>query len=56
VKVAVEIAMIAADEGLVPVDRDVIAMGKWDTALVIKPAQSDRFAELRVRELLCKPR
>lgn len=56
VKVAVEIAMIAADEGLVPVDRDVIAMGKWDTALVVTPARSDHFAELRVRELLCKPR
>jgi hypothetical protein len=56
VKVAVEIAMIAADEGLVPVDRDIIAMGKWDTALVIKPAKSEQFAELRVRELLCKPR
>lgn len=56
VKVAVEIVMIAADEGLIPVDADVIAMGKWDTALVIRPAKSENFSDIHVCELLCKPR
>ena len=56
VKVAVEIAMIAAEEGYVSTDKDVAMMGKWDTALIIKPSTSDSFSELRVRELICKPR
>jgi hypothetical protein len=55
VKVAVEIAIIAAEEGYVPTDKDIVAMGKWDTALIITPSTSDSFSELRVRELICKP-
>jgi hypothetical protein len=56
VKVAVEIAMIAAEEGYVSTEKDIAVMGKWDTALIIKPSTSDSFSELRVRELICKPR
>ena len=56
VKVAVEIAMIAVQKGLVPAEEEVISIGKWDTALVIKPATSDRFSDLAIRELICKPR
>jgi len=56
VKVAVEIAMIAAQKGFVSTEEDVISMGKWDTALIIKPSTSDNFSELRIRELVCKPR
>lgn len=56
VKVAVEIAMIAAQEGYVSTDKDIISVGKWDTALVIKPSVSTRFDDLVIRELLCKPR
>ena len=56
VKVAVEIAMIAAQEGYVSTDKEVVSMGKWDTALIIKPSTSDRFSELKVVELICKPR
>jgi len=55
-KVAVEIAMIAAQEGYVPTDKDIISVGKWDTAIVVKPAVSTRFEELSIRELICKPR
>jgi hypothetical protein len=54
VKVAVQIAIIAAEKKLVSTEDDVIAIGKWDTALIIKP--SDKFAELKVRELICMPR
>ena len=56
VKVAVEIAMIAAQEGYVTTDKDIISVGKWDTALIIKPAVGTRFEDLLVRELICKPR
>ena len=56
VKVAVEIAMIAAQEGYVTTDKDIISAGKWDTALIIKPAISTRFEDLLIRELICKPR
>jgi hypothetical protein len=56
VKVAVEIAMIAAQKGFISTEEDVICMGKWDTALIIKPAKSDNFSELKVRELICMPR
>jgi len=56
VKVAPEIAMIAAQKGLVSTEEEVISIGKWDTALVIKPSVSDRFSELEIKELICKPR
>jgi len=55
-KVAVEIAMIAAQQGYVSTDKDIISMGKWDTAIVLKPSTSSRFEDLLIRELICKPR
>ena len=54
VKVAVQIAVIAAEKKFVSDEEDVISIGKWDTALIVKP--SDKFAELKVRELICMPR
>jgi hypothetical protein len=56
VKVAVEVVMIAAKKGFVSTEEDVISVGKWDTALIIRPATSDNFSELKVRELICMPR
>ena len=56
VKVAPEIAMIAAQKGLVSTEEEVISIGKWDTAMVIKPSTSDRFSRLEIKELICKPR
>ena len=59
-KVCVEITLMAADAGLIPVDRDVITVAGTgrgaDTALVIKPASSSDFFDLEVREILAKPR
>ncbi|MGZ4906523.1 MAG: hypothetical protein ACXVIF_08035 [Halobacteriota archaeon] len=59
-KVAVEVTLIAAQEEVVDQGAEVIALGGTakgvDTALVIKAATSDEFAELEVREILCKPR
>jgi len=59
-KVCVEIVLMAADAGLIPHDRDVIAVAGSnrgaDTALVIKPANSSRFFDLKIREIIAKPR
>ena len=59
-KVCVEITIMAADAGLIPVDREVIAIGGTgrgaDTALVIKPATASRFFNLQIREIIAKPR
>jgi hypothetical protein len=59
-KVAVEITLMAADAGLVRTDEPVIAiagMGKGaDTAVVLKPANAQAFFDLKVLEILCKPR
>jgi hypothetical protein len=59
-KVAVEVVTMAADAGLIPVDRDVIGIGGTnegaDTSLVIKPANSTRIFDMVVREIIAKPR
>jgi hypothetical protein len=58
-KVCVEIVLMAADAGLIPVDRDVVAIAGTgrgaDTALRIKPANSARFFDLKIREVIAKP-
>ena len=59
-KVCVEITLMAADAGLIPVDRNVLAVagsGRGaDTALLIKPENSSRFFDLRIKEIIAKPR
>jgi len=59
-KVAVEITLMAADAGLVRTDEEVIAIAGTgrgaDTAIVVKPANVQNFFDLRVVEVLCKPR
>ena len=59
-KVAVEIAVMAADAALIPIDKEVIAIAGSDTgadtALVIQPAYSTDFFSLKVREIIAKAR
>jgi len=59
-KVACEIVLMAADAGLIRTDEEVISIGGTgsgaDTALVIKPAHTHDFFELKISEVLCKPR
>ena len=59
-KVACEIALMAADAGLIRTDEEIISIGgtasEADTALVVKPAHTHDFFELKVKEVLCKPR
>jgi hypothetical protein len=58
-KVAVEISMMAADAGALS-GRDIVAIGGTskgaDTAVVLKPANQSHFFDLRIREIICKPR
>ena len=60
IKVVCEIAAMAADAGLVRTDQDIIAIagsGRGaDTAALITPANTHDFFDLKVREILCKPR
>jgi hypothetical protein len=59
VKVAVEVAVMAADAGALS-GEDIIAVGGSgrgaDAALVVKPAHQNNFFDLRIREIICKPR
>ncbi len=59
IKVAVEIATMALDAGLVPYDRDIISIAGTgvgaDTAIVVRPAHSHHFFATRIKEIICKP-
>ncbi|MCK4482546.1 hypothetical protein KAU55_04930 [Candidatus Bathyarchaeota archaeon] len=59
-KVCVEITVMAADAGLIPVDRDAIVIAGTgrgaDTALCILPANTGRFFDLKIKEVIAKPR
>jgi len=59
-KVCVEIVIMAADAGLIPVVKDVIAIAGTgrgaDTALVVRPANASTFFDLKIRETIAKPR
>jgi hypothetical protein len=60
VKVGCELVIMAADTGLLDMDKEVIAIGGSgtgaDTAMVIKPAHAQNYLDLKVLEIICKPR
>jgi uncharacterized protein len=61
-KVAIEVAIMAADSGYIPVsdNTEIIAIGGTrkgaDVALVLRPAHSGDFFSLQVREIIAMPR
>ncbi|HJJ89967.1 MAG TPA: hypothetical protein O0Y05_02890, partial [Methanocorpusculum sp.] len=59
-KVAVECVLIAADQGAISLNTEVVAVGGTengaDTVLVIKPANTASFFDLQVREIVAMPR
>jgi len=59
-KVAVEIVLMAADAGLIPVDKEVIAIAGTsegaDTAIVVQPTYPRKFLDLKIKEIIAKPR
>ena len=60
IKVAVEIALMAADAGLISTKESCVAVGGTsrgaDTAILLHPANAQTFFDLRVMEILAKPR
>ena len=59
-KVCVEIVLMAADAGLIAMDREVMAIAGTgegcDTYIVVKPSYARKFLELEIREIVAKPR
>jgi hypothetical protein len=59
VKVCAEIAMMAADGGLIPTGKPVVSVAGShagaDTAMVITPATSNRIRDMKLHEILAKP-
>ena len=59
-KVAVEVALMAADAGLLDMAQEAIAIAGTDrgadTAIVLHPAYSRKFQKMQIREILAKPR
>jgi hypothetical protein len=59
-KVIAEIAVMAADAGLVKTDEDIIVIAGTgrgaDTAIVLRAVNSSAFFDLKIKEILCKPR
>lgn len=58
-KVCAEITLMAADAGLLDVEKPVIALAGTghglDTAVMLKPAYSHTIFDLRIMELICMP-
>jgi uncharacterized protein len=59
-KVVAEISVMAADAGLLPVGEPALAIAGTnrgaDTAVILQPANVKFFFDLRICEVLCKPR
>jgi len=59
-KVAVEIACMALDAGLLPYGRKVVSIAGTakgaDTSLILIPAHAREFFNTRILEIICKPR
>ncbi|MGB6339590.1 MAG: hypothetical protein WBF32_07415, partial [Candidatus Aminicenantaceae bacterium] len=59
-KVAIEIALMAADAGLISTLEPCMSIGGTeqgaDTAILLIPAHAQNFFDLRVLEILAKPR
>jgi hypothetical protein len=60
VKVACEISCMAADAGLIGTGEEAVAVGGTkggvDTAIVLKPTNTHAFFDLKIKEIVCKPR
>jgi len=58
-KVCAEIAMMAADAGLVPIDTDLVCIAGTgrgaDTAWIVRPTYTQSFPKLRMKACICKP-
>jgi hypothetical protein len=60
IKVCVEVTIMAADAGLIPIDSEIIAIGGTargaDAAVVLEPAHMNNFFDLKFKEIIAMPR
>ena len=60
VKVGCELTIMAADAGLLDMSKEVLAIGGTgsgaDSAIIVKPAHAQNYLDLKVLEIICKPR
>lgn len=58
-KVCIEVCLMAVDAGIITLDNDVLSIGGRgrgsDTALILKPASTSNFLDLKIKEIVCKP-
>ncbi len=58
VKVTVEVTLMAADAGIIPIDQEVMVIGGSsrgaDTAIIIQPANTTNFLDLDIHEIIAK--
>ncbi|WP_048093784.1 pyruvate kinase alpha/beta domain-containing protein [Geoglobus acetivorans] len=58
-KVCVEIAIMAADSGAIPIEEIVAVGGRGrgaDTAVILRPAHMNTFFNMEIKEIICMPR
>jgi len=60
IKVCVEISIMLADAGLIPVEEEILAIGGRahgiDSAAIITPANMTKVFDLRIHEIIAMPR
>ncbi|MBI4297399.1 MAG: hypothetical protein HY676_02575 [Chloroflexi bacterium] len=60
IKVVVEVSAMAADAGLVRTDKDILVVSGTgrgaDTAVVMRAANTQDFFNMKIKEIICKPR
>ena len=60
VKVGCEVACMGVDAGLIRTDEEAVAIGGSgggaDTAIVIQPSNTHTFFDMKIKEIICKPR
>jgi hypothetical protein len=60
IKVCVEVTIMAADAGIIPMDSEIIAIGGTgrgvDAAVVLEPAHMTNVFDLKIKEIIAKPR
>ncbi len=58
-KVGIECCIMLADAGLIPIDRDIVAVGGSgggaDSAVVVRPGHMNTFFDVKVREIIAMP-
>jgi len=60
IKVCLEITLMASDAGLIPMDKEIMAIGGRgggaDTACIVSPAHTNNCFDFEYHEVVCMPR